>query len=75
MKTIVSIISWVSCILIIGVISVFSLFCGSYAAGYVGDLFGICGAWPACLVLTPVMFIVALCVCMFIMSGLKKFEC
>lgn len=68
-----TIISFTSLCVIVGALGITCIWCGAQVATWVGDHFGICGAWK-CLFLVPVMFVVSLAVCLFFSSGLRYFN-
>lgn len=70
MKTIVNILSWVSFILIASTICLASLYGGVCVCNYLHDLWHMSG-WEG-LVLVPIMLLVAMAICFFLMLGMKR---
>ena len=70
MKKIVNVLSWVSFFVVAMAICLTSLYVAAMACNYLHDLLGLTGWW--CLLLVPVLFVVAIAVEAFLMLGATK---
>ena len=71
MKKVVNALSWVSFFVILSAICVTGLLSGICVVNCISDELNITGTWWA-FTLTPVLFIVDLCVSIFLCLGLKR---
>lgn len=73
MKTLKSIVSWVSFLTITLFIGSVALYAGAAVCNYIADLLSIAGTIKA-LALVPVLFLVSWAVAAFFLLGLRKFN-
>ena len=70
MKKLLTILSWAAFVIVGTTIALTSVYVGAMVCGYLRDTLGLTGAWV--LLLVPVLFVVALCVEVFLMLGASK---